>query len=183
MIDLIEILESESCSEMEQDQASLHAAAPIDRQPRHGWKAPPILLQQEKFEHRIIAYLKAEGKSNEEIALQTGMSNTAIGYIIKQPWMEGFILELIAQKGGSKVETFIDDLVMPALETIKEVMLDPGTSKRDRLSAANAALDRRFGKPNQPISMGPKVSVSEMTLAEVDERLATLQARRLQQAN
>src|ERR1022692_1564912 len=87
-------------------------------QSRHGWKAPAILLQQEKFEHRTIAYMKAEGKSNVEIAEITGFSATAIGYIVKQPWMEPTILSIIASKGGDAVETFLAEQVMPSLERL-----------------------------------------------------------------
>ncbi len=168
-----------SCSKTEQDSELRE----VDATPRHGWKKPPIVLQQEKFEHRCVAYLKAEGKSNEEIAQITGYSDTRVGYLVKQPWMEPFILELIASRGGKKVEEFIEDHVMPALETITGIMLDEEAARRDRISCANAILDRKYGKPNQPMSYRESKPVDQMTLEEVDANLALLRQKKQQMGN
>lgn len=163
-VDLTQENKDLSCSEKEQD-IILESLRIVDDgkkntssgdstpPPRNGWKPPQYVLQQEKFEHRIIAHLKAEGRTNTEIAEMTGLSLTTINYIVKQPWVEPLVLEIIHKKGGDKVEIFLNELVMPALETFKETLDDPTASKRDKITVANSILDRKYGKPNQPMSV------------------------------
>lgn len=119
----------------------------------HGFKPPQFYIQQEKYEHRIVAHLKAEGKTNIEIAEITGFTAARIGYIVKQPWVNEMILEIIHQRGGDKVELFLNEMVMPALEVFKGVIENKDESTKNKLAAANAILDRKFGKPNQALSI------------------------------
>jgi hypothetical protein len=112
-----------------------------------------VTLQQEKYEHRVIAHLKAAGHSNAEIATMTGYTPPAINYIIKQEWMEPLILEIIHQRGGDQVETFISEQALPACKTLAQIMENSNNANRDRIAAANSLLNRKYGSPNQPITV------------------------------
>ena len=120
---------------------------------RYGLKPPMVELQQEKFEHRVIAHLKAAGHTNKEIADMTGYTAPAINYIVKQAWMEPLVLELIHQNGGDKVEMFISEQALPACQTLAEIMTDEDSSNRDKIAAARELLNRKYGNPTQPITV------------------------------
>lgn len=128
------------------------------------------VVQREKPFHRTIAYMFAEGKKAIEICEITGYSPFAISNLQKQPWFERTVLEMVEAHGGNRVQSFLDQKVMPALETLADVMEDEETSSRDKISAANSILDRKFGKPNQGITLEHRVDPKDMS----DDELARI---------
>lgn len=139
--------------------------------PLNGFKEPRCLLQQERYEHRIIAELKASGKTNTEIAHITGYTQPAIGYIVKQPWCKEYILSEIHRRGGQMVQDYMAKHAMPAAETIVQGFMDEDMTRgRDRVAAAEALLNRVFGKPTQTVISHKGSDLSKLT----DDELANI---------
>jgi len=115
-------------------------------------KAPAWVLGKERFEHRIIIYLKAEGFSNKEIAEKVGFSSLAVSNLLRQPWAQEAVLRIIQENGGDAVQTLLNGAALDAVQRLITEMDNESTAtSRDRVTAADKLLDRLYGKPNQPI--------------------------------
>jgi len=141
-------------------------------------KRPTAEIQKERPEHRIIVYLKAQGRSNTEIAKITGYTQAWLTQICAQPWFKLQLTALLHEKGGDMVQNFLEGQVMNTLETLVEIR-DNGDKDATRLAAANAILDRAFGKPTQhikteavadPTNAQTEMSSLERELAMVKEQ-------------
>lgn len=91
---------------------------------------------------------------------QKGVSGNPGG----RPKVLGDVQELARQKSPE------------AIETLSNIMRDEKAAPAARVAAANALLDRGFGKPTQPISQS-LAKVDPSTLS--DEELAAIVARRV----
>jgi len=145
---------------------------------------PLVDLQREKPEHRLVVELKARGMTHREIAALTGYTTVAISYIVRQPWARKRILELIQtsvkaadpclellkQEAANNLQTLID---------IRDGAFDAEPSTR--AAAANALLDRLWGKPTQKVEQKiSRVSLDSVADLEREEaRLAAEEARLL----
>ena len=120
-------------------------------EPLHNAKNPYYHIQRERFEHRIICFLKAEGYSNIDIAKRTGMSAVAISNIIRQPWAQKQILDIIHDKGGDAVSALLNGAAADAVQRLIIEKDNMEARASERILAADKILDRAFGKPNQPL--------------------------------
>lgn len=153
---------AESCSILEQDIPMLQGKR----------REPAYTNQSEQYHHRVIALLKAQGQSNVEVAAAMEMSSVTINYLVKQPFMEKMILETIHKVGGDQVAMFFQSQAYPAAQLLSTVISDPDAANRDRIAAANAILDRVYGKPNQPVTSHKGRDMSKCS----DEELAAIVA-------
>lgn len=143
---------------------------------------PAYVIKHEKPEHRIVIFLKAQGFSNREIAERTGMTTTAIGYILKQPWARARLLAEIQSAGRDGVHELLKGAVDDCVLTLIDIQADEKARASDRISASTAILDRFFGKPTQrveSINTNVTASMNDVTkmkqeLAEVDSELQRL---------
>lgn len=139
----------------------------------HGFRGidPANNRKYEKYEHRIIAELKAGGRTNQEICEITGYCASSVASIVKLPWVKQFVMDEIHKHGGQAVVDYMSQHAMPAAETVVSGFMDEEMPRgRDRVAAANSLLDRLFGKANQNI-----VSHKGADLAKVsDEELAAI---------
>lgn len=126
---------------------------------------PAYVNKREQFHHRTIAFLKAEGRTNIEIAEALHMSPVTINYLVKQPHISQQILELIHRQGDKTLET-LHNASLEAAEKLIEIMQEAENVETKR-KACNDILDRRYGKPNQPIAL-KNLSPDQMS----DEELA-----------
>lgn len=133
-------------------------------------KPPAVLLQQEKYDHRVICFLKAEGKTNREVAEITGLSPTTINYVIKQPWAEELIMQEIHKRGGNAVNHFLQDNALPAVKLLADVVLDEDAANKDRIAAANAILDRAGYGRSSDVNVRHNRDLNEYT----DEELLSI---------
>lgn len=120
----------------------------------HGFRGidPANQRKYEKYEHRIIAELKAGGRTNQEICEITGYCASSVASIVKLPWVKQFVMDEIHKHGGQAVVDYMSQHAMPAAQTIVSGMMDEEMPRgRDRVAAANSLLDRLFGKANQNI--------------------------------
>lgn len=61
-----------------------------------------------------------------------------------------------------------------ALKTLVEIMLSTESSDKARVAAANAILDRGFGKPHQSIDAEITGTIADITDDELDKRIAEI---------
>lgn len=120
-------------------------------------KAPAYVNQKEKLEHRLIATLKASGKTNVAIAELTGFHPVTINYLVRQPFMQLLVLEEIKKVGDPALRLLANESFDSAARLIE--LAKTAKNEEVRRKANNDVLDRKYGKPNQPMS----VATSEAT--------------------
>lgn len=126
--------------------------------------------KSEKFEHRIIGYLKAQGYSNKEVAEQTGYSAQAVSIICRLPWVKDLIHEEIARSGREAVQEVLSATGLDSIHFLIETRDDTKVKTSDRISANRDLMNRIWGLPNQPITHQQKVDLNSLS----DEALAQL---------
>lgn len=132
--------------------------------------------KSEKFEHRIVAYLKAQGHTNKKIAELTGYRPEYIGQLLRLPWVAEVISDEIKRSGRDAVQEVIQAATSDAVGLLSDTIRNEKAGLRERLSAANAILDRAFGKPNQPITHREEIDPTKLSDAEL-AKLATAGGR------
>ena len=110
--------------------------------------------QREKYEHRLIALLKATGMSNTEIAKETGYTPVMVGYIVKQPWAVDLILSRIHGSSDAAMKALQDASLAAAMRLIE--IAETAKNEEVKRKANNDILDRKYGKPNQPYTLATK---------------------------
>jgi len=108
--------------------------------------------QNEKWEHRIIAYLKAQGYSGKEISERTGYSYGGVLQILQLPWVKAVIMEEVTQAGKDAVKQVLEATTLDNVYFLMETRDNEQCARRDRITAAKELLDRSLGKANQPIT-------------------------------
>lgn len=139
----------------------------------HGFRDidPANLRKYEKYEHRIIAELKAGGRTNQEICEITGYCASSVASIVKLPWVKQFVMDEIHKHGGQQIVDYMSNHAMPAAKTVVSGFMDEEMPRgRDRVAAANSLLDRLFGKANQNIVTHKGSDLTKVT----DEELAAI---------
>ncbi len=115
-------------------------------------REPQYVLQSERAVHRAICFLAAQGLSYVEIAQQLGITNTTVGYVVKQPWAEKEILDIIHKNGGDAVATVLSQQALPSVMKLIELRDSEEVAAEIQRKSANDLLDRIFGRPNQPVT-------------------------------
>ena len=129
-------------------------------------------LKREKPEHRIIAFLKAGGHNNVEIAEITGYTSVMVSNILRQPWTREIILDEIRKAGRDKVHEVLEAACPEAVLKLEEVMRTAPSADVQR-KAANDILDRVYGKASQPISVNTAANLDALTDAELAKIIAS----------
>lgn len=147
-------------------------------QSQHGYRTPNLNIQTEKPEHRVIIYLKAQGKSNKEIAELTGYTQSWVSQILRQPWARLRVLQIINEQGGDAVQQLLQSSTLDSVQTLIDLRDDAKAPASVRATAASQLLDRVLGKPVQHIeSVNRNVPVSseyamlEQQLKGVEDQL------------
>ena len=120
--------------------------------PLHNPTDPRWTLKREKYEHRLIIYLKCNGFTNREIANKTGFHIATINNVCKQPWARSIILTEITKAGRDQVETVLQGEALESVLKLIDIRDDEKTPVETKRKAANDLLDRYMGKPNTPIT-------------------------------
>ena len=119
--------------------------------PLFGQRDPHYAIKHERYEHRVVCFLKAEGYSNREIADKMELSPVAVSNIVRQPWAQQTILEIIQTKGGDAVQRLLEGAAADSVLRLIEERDNEQARPEARIMAADKLLDRLYGKPNQPI--------------------------------
>lgn len=138
---------------------------------------PAYEFKNERAFHRIVLEYIAKGYTDVEIASLTGRSAPMIGYVRKQPRYQEPLLEEVKRKMNEdqQVVNFIREKVVGAVETLASVMEDDKARNSDRIAAAEALLNRRYGKPNQPVNAGNTVDLAHLSDADLAKMLPETQ--------
>lgn len=114
--------------------------------------APGYLLKRERPEHRVIIYLKCQGLNYREIARKTGWSSCGVSNVCRQPWAQKIILSEITKAGRDQVEALLNTEDINSLMKLVELRDDPNVVPETQRKCAVDLLDRKYGRPNQPIT-------------------------------
>ncbi len=155
-----------SGSQVEQDYRESSEKLFNDTQP--GWA-----VKKEQPLHRIVILLKAQGKSNREIAEIVGYTAAWVGQVLVQPWARLKLLDVINEAGKDPVYELLRGEVTNSVFKIIEVR-DTADEKNVQLAAANSLLDRFLGKPTQRVESfdGGARNSDHLDPAKLDEELA-----------
>jgi predicted transcriptional regulator len=161
--DLLEEKAEESRSCEEQDR---RGDASVPRLFNAG--RPMYENKKEKYIHRIVAFMLAEGHTNKEIADTLELSPVTVNYYAKQKFVEEMVLGKIHENGDKTLEV----LAAESLAAAERLIELAKTAENDevRRKANNDILDRKYGKPNQPMSVR-NVSPEEVSDAELVKAL------------
>lgn len=138
-------------------------------------KPPGCLLQEEKPTHRIALELAAKGFTIKEIAEITGFTLPAVGNWLKQPNAVVTLANEVRRIHGEdeQVVQIIRENVIHAVNTLAGITKDPKAKGSDRIAAANALLERRYGKANQPINRNTDVDLNKLSDDDLVKMLPT----------
>jgi transcriptional regulator with XRE-family HTH domain len=139
-------------------------------------KDPNLVIRHEKPEHRIVIFLKAQGKSNREIAARTGMTEAWVSQILRQPWARARLLTEIREAGRDGVNELLKGAVADSILKVIEIR-DTAEKESDQLSAAKDILDRFLGKPTQRVeSHNTNLNITPKDMSELDREIADIEA-------
>ncbi len=138
-------------------------------------KEPNLAIKSEKPEHRAAIFLKAQGLSNNEIARRLGVTPPWVSQILRQPWARKRIVEELRQAGRDAVTELIKASAEDSVFTLIEQRDNQKAKPAERISAANALLDRFLGKPIQHVET-TQTNLSLTDLQTIEQELQAVEA-------
>jgi hypothetical protein len=143
--------------------------------PLHNALPPNVTIKRENPTHRLICFLKAQGKSNREIAKRTEKTEPWISQVVRQPWARELILEEITGSGKAALDVIFESEATNSAFTLIEIRDDVGMKGATRAAAANSLLDRFLGKPvTKNLNLHGKLT-AEDELNNIDKELQELE--------
>lgn len=132
-------------------------------------KGPNVMLQQERPIMRMAVELTAKGYKPDEIAARLNVTRGTVINWLRQPSINEKVPGEIRRVMGADEEVveIIKDNVAKAVQALCDIALDPDEKASSRIAAANSLLDRRYGKPNQPINRGTDVDLNTLSDEEL----------------
>jgi hypothetical protein len=140
---------------------------------------PSVEVIHEKPEHRLIAFLKAEGRSNREVAKRTGYTEAWISQICRQRWMIDRIVYEMNQAGRETVSSLLAMSAADSVITLITLRDDSSAPKAVRKACADSLLDRYLGKPTQTIVNQHEEALSKPNQQAASEELEALKREEL----
>jgi hypothetical protein len=142
----------------------------------HNQQLPSVLIKHEKVEHRIMLFLKAQGKSNREVAEFLGYSDAQVSQVVRQPWFLEALRELLDVIGGDLIQMTLKGAAMDSVVTLIDIRDDIKAPAAVRKAAASDLLDRYLGKPKQSVEVNEKKDPTQRA-NEIDSKVEDLEAR------
>lgn len=145
----------------------------------HNAKPPSLEIIEEKPEHRLMVFLKAQGLTNGELAERMNYSHAQVSQITRQPWWRARFAEECKIAGRDAIEAFLKGEALPSLEALVEIRDNPEEKGSARVAAANSILDRAFGKPTQHIKTEklPSGLEAQKELVDIQRELEVVKAQ------
>ena len=174
------IHESHSSIRLNRDQKLLESYLNAEDS---GQTLPQQVVFDGNPKHQLIAYLLAAGRTRREISETVGLSETAIGNVVKQPWFRKKLKEVCDTAGKDLVTSFLEGEGLPALEVLRSIAHNPNERGATRVTAANSILDRWLGKPVAHIESKTNLNIhtaadaANQVQSELDRINAELSAR------
>lgn len=129
--------------------------------------------------HRMAAYMLINRRTNSEIAMAADVDLATISQLRANRWFQE-LLATIANEQGEEVTGIIAGHAIDAVNTIAEVMNDPDSTRRERITAAQILLEQAQGKPVQKninLNENRRSSDPIEEYAGIVEELKTLRAQ------
>lgn len=143
---------------------------------------PAATIRDERPEHTVMAWMRASGKSLQEIATATNYSYFQVREISRQPWFRLKVDRIITECGRDQVEAYLKGEVLESLQTLVEIRDDKTQKGATRVAAVRELLDRGLGKsiarietktiPSSPSDATDEVERLRQEVAENARRLA-----------
>ena len=144
-------------------------------------RPPPYGLLKESPRHRSIIELKATGKyTNKEVAELLNFSPVTVNYVLRQPWAQKLLVELVREEGASEREAvfrLLDGVTIEAVEAQVSILRNTANEEIKR-KVSNDILNRSFGTPTQKTEIVRGDDLSKLSDAEIAQRLAELKTRK-----
>lgn len=139
---------------------------------------PNLAILDEKPEHRLIVYLKAQGFSNKEVSDKTGYTQAWVSQITRQPWFRLRLVQELREAGVDQIQQVLKANALDSIFTLVDLRDDPQAPKAVRKACADSLLDRYLGKPTQKFENEKPSTPSteelnhlEQQIAEIDRKL------------
>lgn len=150
----------------------IHWDSPEGAPPLWNDRAATVPRGAEKPEHRTMAYMKAQGKSNREIARIMNMTESNVSIVLRQPYARRLITDEISRAGRNNIQSILEASVEDSL--YKLIELRDSAPPSVSLNASNSILDRFLGKPVQRTE-NVNANVAVGNLEEVDAEIRRLE--------
>ena len=160
----------ESGSEDDQDFGEIR--------PLYNALPPNIDIKHERIRHRMLAYLLANGRTQEQAAAEMGYTGPWVSQIARQPWFQELMLEEKTRSGRQAVDELIRGAAPGSVLTLMELR-DSAESESVRFNASKELLNRYLG--NTTVVLRREEEASSNVVEEV-ERLEQ-QANRLRSSS
>jgi hypothetical protein len=146
-----------------------------DPPPLTNAKPPFYHNQRETPAHRAMLHLAAKGYTVKEIAERIGRTPVCVNNILRQPMLQSTLVNEIRRVQGEdeQVVEVIKSNVVNAVQVLANIVRDDKAKGSDRIAAANALLERRYGKANQPINRGTDVDLNSLSDSDLAAMLPT----------
>ncbi len=138
---------------------------------------PNLAILDEKPEHRLIVYLKAQGHSNKEIADRTGYTQPWISQLTRQPWFRLRLVQELKEAGQDAIDAVLKSSALDSVFTLIDLRDDNAAPKAVRAACANSILDRFRGKPVQTVQHEEKRLPKTSEISAIDHELAELDSQ------
>lgn len=126
--------------------------------PERGLRAPQTQEGSHRVEHafshrmRAIAHYAALGTRSGEIAAYLGISAGRVSTVLAMPECKQMVEDIQSRMFTKDPSVLFRNLAPSAARTLAEIMLDPEQKGSTRVSAADAILDRAYGKATQTVA-------------------------------
>lgn len=139
--------------------------------------APKFLRDSgEKPVHRLMCYMSLGGKTNKEIADETGYTPVAVSQILRSPEAKLFMDQEARRIAGGQVENMFKAQLAQTFQTLVEIRDSGDASPATRVAACNSILDRAFGKPTVYTKSESTITYDDAKseMSEIDRQLEAL---------
>ena len=140
----------------------------------YGDRVSEVTLINEQPIHRLMVYLHAQGASRGDIAKQTGYTPQMVGTVLRQPWARQRLVQILNECGKDQVRHFLQHEISPSLEVLREVRDNVDAKPSERVTAANAILDRALGKPTVMIESKNTNTTVPADVTRIDQEIAAV---------
>lgn len=130
--------------------------------------------KRERFRHRQVAYLMAQGLSNKDIAELTGYGRERISTLAHTPFIRELVAHLLQEAGGDPLRELFKGAAVNGFYKLTELMDNPKTPPTVQAAIATGFIDRQYGKPSSTIIHEQKTVVADPK-AQADQLLAELE--------
>lgn len=142
-----------------------------------GGRQPTFAIINEKPEHRLILWMKAQAFSNREIATKLGYSEGWVSQICRQPWFRQRLVQELETMGKDAVESILKGELANSIYTAVEIRDDHEAPKAVRLAAAKSLWETVLGKPTQRLETDNTHRTDSQSIEEIDKELAGISAQ------